>query len=76
MGSPRLNTMVKGEAMNYEGVGYINNPPNYSVVCECGLSIGGTAEKGVHTLLKKHKEKGIFHQEWIEGSSGISHQAS
>jgi hypothetical protein len=37
--------MVKGKAMNYEGVGYINNPPNYSVQCECGLTIGGTAEK-------------------------------
>ena len=68
--------MVKGEAMNYEGVGYINNPPNYSVQCECGLIIGGTAEKGVHTLLKKHKEKGIFHEEWISGTNGISHQAS
>lgn len=53
--------------MSYnEGIGYINNPPNYSVECECGLIIGGTAEKGVHTLLKKHQEKGIFHLEYKE----------
>jgi hypothetical protein len=59
--------MVKGEAMSYnEGIGYISSPPNYSVVCECGLIIGGTAEKGVHTLLNKHKEKGIFHLEYKE----------
>jgi len=53
--------------MSYnEGIGYISSPPNYSVVCECGLTIGGTAEKGVHTLLSKHKEKGIFHLEYKE----------
>jgi hypothetical protein len=69
--------MVKGEAMSYnEGIGYINNPPNYSVQCECGLIIGGTAEKGVHTLLKKHKEKGIFHEELMSGTSGISYQTA
>ena len=63
--------------MSYnEMVGYINNPPNYSVQCECGLIIGGTAEKGVHTLLKKHKEKGIFHEERMSGISGISHQTA
>ena len=69
--------MVEGEAMNYnEGVSYIGGPPQYSVVCECGLTIGGTAEKGIHTLLKRHKEKGIFHEEWMSGNSGISHQTA
>jgi hypothetical protein len=52
--------------MSYnEGIPTINTPPQYSVVCECGITIGGTAEKGVHTLLKKHKEKGVFHSEWL-----------
>ena len=69
--------MVKGEGMSYnEGIGYISSPPLYSVVCECGLTIGGTAEKGVHTLWTKHKEKGIFHEEWLDGTSVINNQAS
>ena len=41
-----------------------------------GLTIGGTAEKGVYTLLKKHKEKGIFHQDWLDGTNAINNQAS
>ena len=53
--------------MSYnEGVPIINTPPAYSITCECGLTIGGTAEKGIHTLLKRHKEKGIFHEEYKE----------
>ena len=53
--------------MSYnEGIGTINTPPQYSVVCECGVIIGGTAERGVHTLLSRHKEKGIFHLEYKE----------
>jgi hypothetical protein len=69
--------MDKGESMSYnEGIGYISSPPFYSVECECGLTIGGTAEKGVYTLLKKHKEKGIFHDEWLDGTSVINNQTS
>lgn len=53
--------------MSYnEGIGFVNTPPAYSIQCECGLIIGGTSEKGVHSLLKRHKEKGIFHQEYKE----------
>lgn len=59
--------MDRGEAMSYnEGIPIINTPPTYSIVCECGLTIGGTSEKGLYTLLNKHKEKGIFHQEYKE----------
>ena len=47
-------------------VDFVNTPPAYSIECECGLIIGGIAEKGIHTLLKKHKEKGIFHKEYTE----------
>ena len=57
--------MVKGEAMSYnEGLGYVNTPPTFSIQCECGVIIGGTSEKGLHSLLKRHKEKGTFHQEY------------
>jgi len=59
--------MVKGEAMSFmEPPGFVNTPPAYSIQCECGLIIGGTSEKGLHSLLKRHKEKGIFHQEYKE----------
>jgi hypothetical protein len=69
--------MVKGEAMSYnEGVSYVNVPPAYSVQCECGVIIGGISEKGLHSLLKRHKEKGIFHDEWIDGSNGIFNPTS
>ena len=38
--------------------------PSFSYRCDgCGLMITGQSEKGVHTLVKRHKEKGIFHQE-------------
>ena len=49
-----------------EPPGFVNTPPAYSIQCECGLIIGGTSEKGLHSLLKRHKEKGIFHQEYKE----------
>lgn len=38
--------------------------PSFSYRCpECGLMITGQSEKGVHTLVGRHKEKGIFHLE-------------
>jgi hypothetical protein len=59
--------MDKGKAMTYnEGIGFVNTPPAFSIQCECGLIIGGISEKGLHSLLKRHKEKGIFHQEYKE----------
>ena len=38
--------------------------PSFSVRCECGLMITGQSEKGLHTLLRRHKEKGAFHLEF------------
>ena len=53
--------------MSYnEGISFVNTPPAFSIQCECGLIIGGISEKGLHSLLKRHKEKGIFHQEYKE----------
>lgn len=38
--------------------------PSFSYRCDCGIMITGQSEKGLHTLIKRHKEKGIFHQEY------------
>jgi hypothetical protein len=57
--------MVKGEAvMPYAAQWYANERPAYSFYCVCGLAITGQSEKGLHTLIRKHKEKGIFHLEY------------
>ena len=59
--------MVKGEAMNeYAAQWYAKESPNFSYRCECGLMITGQSEKGVHTLLGRHKEKEIFHKKTKE----------
>ena len=64
MGSPRLNTMAEGEAvMPYAAQWYASERPSYSFYCVCGLAITGQSEKGLHTLIRKHREKGIFHLE-------------
>jgi hypothetical protein len=55
--------MVKGEAMN-EGVYTYSEPPHYSKGCNCGITIIGTSEKGLQSLIKRHKEKGSIHLEW------------
>lgn len=69
--------MAKGEAMSYnEGLGYVNTPPTFSIQCECGVTIGGVSEKGLHSLLKRHKDKGIFHDEWLDGPNGIVNPAT
>lgn len=39
--------------------------PGFSYRCECNLIITGNSEKGVHSLLKKHRERGIFHCEYL-----------
>ena len=57
--------MVKGEAIvAYVAQWYANERPAYSFYCVCGLAITGQSEKGLHTLIKKHREKGIFHLEY------------
>ena len=56
--------MVKGETvMPYAAQWYANERPAYSFYCVCGLAITGQSEKGLHTLIRKHREKGIFHLE-------------
>ena len=45
--------------------------PNFTITCQCGIAITGQSEKGVHTLLRKHKEKGPFHLEY-EGVTNAS----
>jgi hypothetical protein len=56
--------MAKGETvMPHVAQWYANERPSFSFYCPCGLAITGQSEKGLHTLVKRHKEKGIFHQE-------------
>jgi hypothetical protein len=57
--------MAKGEAMS-EPVLYYQDPPHYSKVCNCGITIIGSSEKGLQSLIKRHKEKGPIHLEWIK----------
>jgi len=47
---------------------YANERPSFSFYCPCGLAITGQSEKGLRTLVERHKEKGIFHQE-IKGKT-------
>jgi hypothetical protein len=61
--------MVKGEAiMAHVAQWYANERPSFSFYCPCGLAITGQSEKGLRTLVERHKEKGIFHQE-IKGET-------
>jgi hypothetical protein len=50
--------------MPYAAQWYANERPSYSFYCPCGLAITGQSEKGLHTLIRKHREKGIFHLEY------------
>ena len=50
--------------MPYASQWYVKENPGFSYCCPCGLAITGQSEKGLHTLIKRHKEKGIFHLEW------------
>ena len=50
--------------MPYAAQWYANERPSYSFYCPCGLAITGQSEKGLHTLTRKHREKGIFHLEY------------
>ncbi len=57
--------MDKGEAMNeYAQQWYAKESPSFSYRCECGLMITGQSEKGLQTLVKRHREKGAIHLEW------------
>ena len=47
---------------------YANERPSFSFYCPCGLAITGQSEKGLRTLVERHKEKGIFHQQ-IKGET-------
>jgi hypothetical protein len=58
--------MAEGEAvMPYAAQWYASERPSFSFYCVCGLAITGQSEKGLHTLVRKHREKGIFHLEHI-----------
>ena len=50
---------------------YARESPGFSYCCTCGLAITGQSEKGLHTLTKRHKEKGIFHLEWEGKTNAI-----
>ena len=49
-----------------EPILYYQDPPHYSKVCNCGITIIGSSEKGLQSLIKRHKEKGPIHLEWIK----------
>jgi hypothetical protein len=57
--------MVKGKTvMPHVAQWYANERPSFSFYCNCGLAITGQSEKGLQTLIKRHKEKGAIHLEW------------
>ena len=47
-------------------VAYEITPPNYSLTCECGMTIQGQSEKGTVSLIKRHVEKGVYHLDWLK----------
>ena len=49
-----------------EGIPIYNLPPCYSIKCECGVTVTGTSEKGLSSLMKRHIEKGTIHLEYKE----------
>jgi hypothetical protein len=49
-----------------EQAGYFQTPPHYSKVCNCGITVIGSSEKGLQSLIKRHIEKGPIHLEWIK----------
>jgi hypothetical protein len=55
--------MAKGETMSDSVYAY-SEPPHYAKTCNCGVVISGTSEKGLQSLIKRHKEKGSIHLEW------------
>jgi hypothetical protein len=55
VGHPAFGELGKGEGMN---------PPNYSITCNCGITIGGNNEKGLVELVKLHNENGRWHLMW------------
>lgn len=42
----------------------MSEPPHYSITCECGITISGTSERGLSSLLKRHKKDGVLHTQW------------
>ena len=38
--------------------------PSFSYRCECGIMITGNSENGLHTLIRRHEQKGKIHLEW------------
>ena len=50
--------------MPYAAQWYARENPGFTYICDCGLGITGQSEKGLHTLMKRHREKGIFHLEY------------
>ena len=50
--------------MPYAAQWYARESPGFTYLCECGLGITGQSEKGLHTLIRRHTEKGIFHLEY------------
>ena len=55
----------------YAQMWWAKESPSFSFRCECGLMITGQSEKGVFTLVKRHKEKGTFHIEYAKDSNDL-----
>lgn len=43
----------------------IDRPPEFELTCDCGMKITGTNENGVISLLKRHRESGVFHTGYL-----------
>lgn len=49
----------------YAAQWYAKESPGFSYLCECGISITGQSEKGLHTLVRNHRQYGVFHCEYL-----------
>lgn len=51
-------------ANEYAEQWWAKESPSFSYRCECGIMITGNSENGLHTLIRRHTEKGKIHLEW------------
>lgn len=51
-----------------EPIAYYQDPPHYSKACDCGITIIGSSEKGLQSLIRRHIEKGPIHLGWLKES--------
>ena len=53
----------------YAATWYARENPGFSYCCECGLAITGQSEKGLATLIRRHKQNGTIHSIWEKGET-------